>query len=265
MKEYLRSGNNSKPPGRSPPLPNSMSGDATDAGDRADRNSKRSAEDGERSPQISELQKALKDAHEEISRLKHDLEICHAKEAPHTESEPSEVGNESVSKKSMDFEMIDARPCDDVACHDDHECLPPSNGADYLHSRLQSLEAELLEQSNVWKSRWEHERSERLLERNAMAEELQSAQKEALTRRRQLLDLKQSLSSLTHRDNQVTDGEIAERMDNLYHRIREWVVSHLRRSQCGKLCACLRTYELQKPSLSHTLTVSLRTRHLEAL
>ncbi|KAF2762168.1 hypothetical protein EJ05DRAFT_497035 [Pseudovirgaria hyperparasitica] len=115
-----------------------------------------------------------------------------------------------------------------------------------LQSRVHSLQSDIADRDNYWKAQWERESRERIYERNALAEDLHTAQKDALDKRKQLLDLKQSISSLTHIENQVTDGEVAERMDGLYHRVRNWVVSNYRRSQPD--LACLSNVHLQRLS-----------------
>ncbi|OCL12128.1 hypothetical protein AOQ84DRAFT_164111 [Glonium stellatum] len=100
-----------------------------------------------------------------------------------------------------------------------------------LQGKVTELQSDILDRDAMWKVQWERERTDRIMERNQLAESLHAAEKEAQDRRKQLLDLKQSISALTRMDSQVTDSELAERMDQLYHRIREWVISNFRRSK----------------------------------
>ncbi|XTI93382.1 hypothetical protein V2W45_1252381 [Cenococcum geophilum] len=100
-----------------------------------------------------------------------------------------------------------------------------------LQGKVAELQSDLLDRDAMWKMQWERERTDRIMERNQLAESLHAAEKEAQDRRKQLLDLKQSISALTRMESQVTDGELTERMDQLYHRTREWVISNFRRSK----------------------------------
>lgn len=66
---------------------------------------------------------------------------------------------------------------------------------------------------------------------DAITNRLHRTEKESQERLQQLLDLKHSISALTRMDSQVTDSDLAERADQLYHRIREWVISNYRRTK----------------------------------
>jgi hypothetical protein len=102
-----------------------------------------------------------------------------------------------------------------------------------LKDKLEELQSETLDREGIWSAQWEHERANWIKERNQQAEALHNAEKEVLERRKQLIDLKQSISALTRTDNQATDSDLLDRMDQLYHRIREWVISNYRRSKLG--------------------------------
>jgi hypothetical protein len=172
---------------------------------------------------IIELENALKRSFEEVALLKEEIDQLKIQKPqdslPHAGAF-SDVHALTIDEQPSDEEMTD----EDVRLQDE---------VYDLRVQLSEMHSEMTEQGNIWKLKWEKERHDRILERNAMAEELHNTQKEIIERRQQLLDLKQSLSSLTHRDNQVTDGELSERMDGLFHRIREWVVSNFRRSSLG--------------------------------
>ncbi|KAF2804062.1 uncharacterized protein BDZ99DRAFT_575717 [Mytilinidion resinicola] len=100
-----------------------------------------------------------------------------------------------------------------------------------LKDKLEELQAEILDRETIWSAQWEHERANWIKERNKQAEALHNADKEVHERRKQLLELKQTISALTRIDDQATDSDLADRMDQLYHRIREWVISNFRRSK----------------------------------
>jgi hypothetical protein len=232
VKEYLRPNAHVKMTKHLPPTPTDVVSNGSGSSVLTNSNPGAASEDVGKHDRIAELEKALKDAHEEVSRFKQEMELLKAKQNINP-THSQEQSSSQASRDDMDSEM------EDVPHHEneDDDSDDSFHGDELLElrSKLHDLESELLDQDNIWKSRWERERAERIHERNSMAEELHFAQKEAFDRRKQLLELKQSLSTLTHRENQVTDGELAERMDGLYHRIREWVVSTLRRSQLGGL------------------------------
>jgi hypothetical protein len=66
---------------------------------------------------------------------------------------------------------------------------------------------------------------------NALTARLHNTEKESQERLNQLLSLKHSISSLTRTATQVTDAELAERLQQLAYQIREWVISNFRRTK----------------------------------
>ncbi|KAF2712146.1 hypothetical protein K504DRAFT_464244 [Pleomassaria siparia CBS 279.74] len=60
---------------------------------------------------------------------------------------------------------------------------------------------------------------------------LHNTEKESQERLRQLLSLKHSISSSTRTASQVTDAELAERLQQLSYQIREWVINNFRRTK----------------------------------
>ncbi|KAF2748931.1 hypothetical protein M011DRAFT_475691 [Sporormia fimetaria CBS 119925] len=64
-----------------------------------------------------------------------------------------------------------------------------------------------------------------------LTDRLHSAEKEAEDRLRQLQDLKLSISTFTRMAHLLSDGELADRAENLYYRIREWTVRNFRRAE----------------------------------
>jgi hypothetical protein len=66
---------------------------------------------------------------------------------------------------------------------------------------------------------------------NELTVRLHNTEKESQERLNQLLSLKHSISSLTRTTTQVTDAELAERLQQLAYQIREWVISNFRRTK----------------------------------
>ncbi|KAF2199166.1 hypothetical protein GQ43DRAFT_126954 [Delitschia confertaspora ATCC 74209] len=100
-----------------------------------------------------------------------------------------------------------------------------------LRERIAELQGRLVEQEMVFKERIQQERSSREADWNELTRRSHQSEKEGQERLQQLLDLKHSISTLTRAENQATDTELTDRMNQLYHRIREWVINNLRRSK----------------------------------
>ena len=100
-----------------------------------------------------------------------------------------------------------------------------------LRRKVADLQNQLVEQHSLFSARLDQSVSRRDSEWNDLAGRLHHSEKESQERLQQLLDLKHSISALTRMENQVTDSELAERIDQLHYRIREWVISHFRRAK----------------------------------
>lgn len=100
-----------------------------------------------------------------------------------------------------------------------------------LRQRVAELQDQIVEQDSVYQVKLDQAASHRDAEWNELAGRLHNSEKESQERLQQLLDLKHSISAFTRMENQVTDSELAERIDQLYHRIREWVISNFRRTK----------------------------------
>lgn len=102
-----------------------------------------------------------------------------------------------------------------------------------LRRELTELQAQLLEQDVLYRGKLEQMTSKGESEWNELTGKLHRSEKESQERLQQLLDLKHSISALTRMESQVTDSELAEKTDQLYHRIREWVINNFRRTKLG--------------------------------
>lgn len=100
-----------------------------------------------------------------------------------------------------------------------------------LRRQVANLQTQLSDQDTTYRTAIDDHRRSRHAEWNDLTARLHYAEKESQERLQQLQDLKQSISALTRVESQVSDGELVERVDKLYHRIREWVVSNFRRSK----------------------------------
>ncbi|KAF2281476.1 uncharacterized protein EI97DRAFT_463800 [Westerdykella ornata] len=100
-----------------------------------------------------------------------------------------------------------------------------------LRQQVTLLEKQLTEQDAMYRAKLDRHMHSRRAEWEELTARLHYAEKESRERLQQLRDLKQSISRLMKADSQITDGELVEGVDKLYHRIREWVVSNFRRSK----------------------------------
>lgn len=101
-----------------------------------------------------------------------------------------------------------------------------------LRTRIYDLQEQIAERDDALQSvQPSQARSRSSIEWDSITVRLHNTEKESQERLQQLLDLKHSISSLTRMDNQITDSDLAERADQLYHRVREWVISNFRRTK----------------------------------
>ncbi|KAF2105332.1 hypothetical protein BDV96DRAFT_376991 [Lophiotrema nucula] len=100
-----------------------------------------------------------------------------------------------------------------------------------LRSKLADLQEQYVAQDAAYRHRLDQQMSTRDSEWSELTVRLHHSEKESQERLQQLLDLKHSISALTRMESQVTDSELAERIDQLYHRVREWVISNFRRTK----------------------------------
>jgi len=181
---------------------------------------------------IIELEKALAVAIEEQELLR--LELRNARQQNHPHRQNTEDRRQHLLGSSPP-----PNPSHDVGIEVQRKASLPRENENLaeqnfeLRGRLLALQDQLVEQDVLYKARIERELSRSEAEWNELTRRLHHSEKESQERLQQLLDLKHSISALTRMDTQVTDAELAERMDHLYHRVREWVISNFRRSKLG--------------------------------
>ncbi|KAF2463459.1 uncharacterized protein BDR25DRAFT_307750 [Lindgomyces ingoldianus] len=100
-----------------------------------------------------------------------------------------------------------------------------------LRGKLADLQEQLVEQDTAFRTKLDQEMHKGEREWNELTGRLHQSEKESQERLQQLLDLKHNISTLTRMDSQVTDFELAEKVDQLFHRTREWVISNFRRTK----------------------------------
>ncbi|KAF2800751.1 hypothetical protein K505DRAFT_412799 [Melanomma pulvis-pyrius CBS 109.77] len=101
-----------------------------------------------------------------------------------------------------------------------------------LRGKLAELQEQLESQeSSHYQSRSDTASFRGDSEWNELTARLHNTEKESQERLHQLLSLKHSISSLTRTTSQVTDAELAERLQQLSYLIREWVISNFRRTK----------------------------------
>ena len=105
---------------------------------------------------------------------------------------------------------------------------------------LHGLKERWLERDEMWKHEWERKAAEVLEERDQLREKVHRSQRIAQVReeeseeaRRQLLELKQNISTSTRTQSQITDHEVTDMMGGLNHEIQNWIVHNFRKSKNG--------------------------------
>lgn len=197
-----------------------------------------SMQEPEGASRIAELERALAIARGEQDALRAELE--NIKEHGHVYRETTEdyrrqlAGSYSGSPEA-------ASPTPDSAEMDNERGHSPYHSSrkhreDLIEQNddlrtIARLQEQLVEQDVLYRIRLEQHLHNRDSEWNDLTARLHHTEKESQERLQQLLDLKHSISSLTRMENQVTDSELAEGMDQLHHRVREWVISNFRRAK----------------------------------
>jgi hypothetical protein len=100
-----------------------------------------------------------------------------------------------------------------------------------LRSKVAQLQYQLAQQDALYRTKLDEAVFKGEADWNELTGRLHNSEKESQERLQQLLDLKHSISALTRMDSQVTDSELAEQLEQLHHRIREWVISNYRRTK----------------------------------
>ena len=204
---------------------------------------RRDAQDTKSADRIAELERALIQVKEEQNALREELDKVRHNGVTYQETVEgyrrqlsegyghiSREGSPHRSPNRMDYEP-DASPR--RSFNRQREDLTEQHYE--LRGKIMELQEQMMEQDALYRARYDQELSRSEADWNDLTGRLHQSEKEAQERLQQLLDLKHSISALTRMESQVTDSELAERMDSLYHRIREWTVSNFRRTKLGEI------------------------------
>ncbi|KAH8717033.1 hypothetical protein GQ44DRAFT_624177, partial [Phaeosphaeriaceae sp. PMI808] len=203
---------------------------------------------------VEELERALKSAKGEQDALRQELEKVKQTmpeirdtnderrlqcdqtldDAPRASSVPS-------SEDLIDVEYLDSPSRANTSVKaveppQDHSTLDQSNDdivrQNYrLRFRLAQLQDQLTSQEITHRNELDQASLHGDEEWNELRLRLHATEKESQERLHQLFALKSSISSLTRSDSQVTDSELSDSFSQLSNRIREWVISHFRRTK----------------------------------
>jgi hypothetical protein len=193
---------------------------------------KTSPEDANASARIAHLENALKLAEEEKAILRRELEKTkhhgqiyagnkddYIGAAPGTCSR-SPSSNSPRNSSEMEYEVDERFP---------HSSSTKNEDATEQNYRMREETADLHEKLAEAVLR-ANELQGRKYNWDSLTRQLHHAEKESQDRLRQLLDLKQSISAMTRMESQLTDSELVDMVEQLFHRVREWVITNFRRS-----------------------------------
>ncbi|KAL6710680.1 hypothetical protein ACN47E_007737 [Coniothyrium glycines] len=181
---------------------------------------------------IAELEKSLTIAYQERQLLQEELEILKRQQyagsqshehARHYQSEssagPQNLHYEaSMSQQQSSEARRKTERSNDELLRQNYELL----------YKVAHLQDQLMSQNSAEHS---YNSAAREAEWNQLRMRLHSTEKESQERHQQLLLLKSSISSLTRLDEQITDTELVDSFRQIANRVREWVVTNLRRSK----------------------------------
>jgi len=116
------------------------------------------------------------------------------------------------------------------------------DGRERADAEVEELRQQLSLSEETRRTDRENAKVESQREQNLLAVKLRDAQsradsalKDAQNLERQLLDLKQSMSTSTRISKQATDQEISEKMGRFGHEVQNWIVSNFRKVKIGRL------------------------------
>ncbi|KAI9665851.1 MAG: hypothetical protein M1821_003785 [Bathelium mastoideum] len=195
----------------------------------------RGRNDEETESQLAEVERALETSREEQQKMLKELQKLKVERDGHKQE-----------RRQLQEDMARLRLDHEQDLHSQQTKLDEkAKLAEYWSEKhqaaltdLDSLKERWLERDEMWKHEWERKAAEVLEERDELREKLHTMQKVAQVRgeegeeaRRQLLDLKQSISTSTRVQNQVTDHEFGDIMSGLNNEIQNWIVHSFRKSK----------------------------------
>lgn len=104
------------------------------------------------------------------------------------------------------------------------------------------LQAGVADRNSMWKREWERKNEHLLEERDRCRDGYHTARRvadeledENQALRRQVLELKHSISTSTRTEGQVTDDVFREKVQNLGHDVQNWTINNFRRKDISKM------------------------------
>ena len=158
-------------------------------------------------------------------------------------------------KREKDYHEGKARASDRIfvaleakMCKESEERQFWSNKYEEVHgqylkteSEFRILQAQLADRNSMWKREWERKNEHLLEERDLCRDGMHAARRvaddladENNELRRQVLELKHSISTSTRTEGQVTDNVFREKVRNLGHDVQNWTINNFRRKTIGK-------------------------------
>ncbi|KAL9087724.1 MAG: hypothetical protein Q9165_006491 [Trypethelium subeluteriae] len=203
-----------------------------------DEETKKGMGDSSMKEHLAELERALQTTREEQQKMVEELQKLRL------EREKHQQGTRELQEKMARLRLDHEQDLHTLQAKLDEE----SKSSEYWSKKHQTTLADFhglkerwLERDELWKHEWERKAAEVLEERDQLREKLHTTQKVAQVQseeneeaRRQLLDLKQSISTSTRIESQVTDHEFADMMSGLNHEIQNWIVQYFRKSKIGR-------------------------------
>ena len=207
---------------------------------------------------LTDLDKALRSAREEIGKMQHELEKYRQQEKPSLEEfqglgEPllSRVLSESPTSLTEDrFHMektmiqlrsdLQAERTEKTLWQGKHDEIKEK----YLkaESEARILRANMFDRDHLWKKEWERKHEHLLAERDRFQDGYHAAQKTLRERedeiqqlRHHILGLKRDISTWTKVEGQVSDDVFTERIRTLGHDLQNWTIINFRRAKKGML------------------------------
>ncbi|KAI9718256.1 MAG: hypothetical protein M1812_004246 [Candelaria pacifica] len=211
-----------------------------------DRSLRIAIEQRERLEEELEKYKMREQAHEEEIR-KYERDLTARQEQLREQSNTLENYKDDLQavRASYDDVIADLRAKLSTEAQDKHFWSRKHEEVHREYLRTESdyrgLQTTMIDRDSQWKAEWERKQAHVLLERDRCRESAHAAQKiardrddEVLELRRQVLDLKHSISTSTRTEGQITDDAFRDRIQRLGHDLQNWVINNFRKAKIGK-------------------------------
>ena len=211
---------------------------------------------------LTDLDRALRSAREEIGKMQHELEKYKQQEksSPEEFQDPEEplisrVLNESPTSLTADrfhLENTVAQIRSDLQAERIEKTFWQGKHGEiqdkYLkaESEARVLRANMFERDHLRKNEWERKHEHLLAERDrcqdgyhAIQKTLREREDEIQQLRHHILGLKRNISTWTKVEGQVSDDVFTERIRTLGHDLQNWTINNFRRAKKGMLASAI--------------------------